>query len=238
MPDQLTLDVIDRPSAGVLGSFRGLGALHRATPPGMRALIRLGTARFVPRPFPAPTFRRIAILAAWDDGEPVEERWSESLGRFSAGAREHWHLRGEVARAAFTEPWARWQPSVEDARPLDDAEPALIVIAGDLHARHVPAFMRDAQHAVAHAFAQPGYLGGLAINSGPLNTTSCSAWRTYADAKTYAYKPGGHAEAMLRDRADERHRTEWFLRIRPLEERGTLNGAAPFASVLRTGATA
>jgi hypothetical protein len=43
---------------------------------------------------------------------------------------------------------------------------------------------------------------------------------------------------MRRDRAEERHRTEWFLRIRPLEERGTLNGAAPFAPVLRAAATA
>ena len=37
---------------------------------------------------------------------------------------------------------------------------------------------------------------------------------------------------MRRDRADERHRTEWFLRLRPLEERGTLAGTRPFHGVL------
>jgi hypothetical protein len=232
MPDHITLDVIDRPAAGVLRTMRELRDVAHDGAPGLRALVRLGTARFVPRTMPAPTLRRIAILAAWDDGEDVEGRWAGLLGGAAAGAREHWHLRGELARAAFSEPWSRWAPRVEDARPLDDEEPALIVIAGDLHARFVPAFLRDARHAVAHAFAQPGYLGGLAITSSPLNTTSCSAWRRYADAKAYAYQPGGHADAMRRDRANGHHRTEWFMRICPLEERGTLNGAAPFAPVL------
>jgi hypothetical protein len=37
---------------------------------------------------------------------------------------------------------------------------------------------------------------------------------------------------MKRDRAEQHHRTEWFLRLRPLEERGTLDGAAPFAGLL------
>jgi hypothetical protein len=96
----------------------------------------------------------------------------------------------------------------------------------------VPAFAKDAAGAVAHAFAQPGYLGGLAINSSPLNTTSCSCWRTYEEARNYAIKPGGHRDAVLRDRARGHHRTEYFLRLRPLVERGSLAGATPFGPVL------
>ena len=36
---------------------------------------------------------------------------------------------------------------------------------------------------------------------------------------------------MLRDRRRGHHRTEYFLRLRPLAERGSLAGATPVASV-------
>ena len=231
MPDQLTLDVIDRPGAGLLVSTRHLSAVRRAAPPDLRALIGLGTGRFVTRMRPAPTPRRIAVLTVWE-GDAGDELWERVVGPLCRGAREHWHVRGEVTRAAFTEPWRGWVPHTEDARPLADDEPALILISGDLHARFVPAFFTDVAPAVGHAFGHPGYLGGLAVASSLLNTTSCSAWRTYGDARAYAYRPGGHADAMRRDRAGGHHRTEWFLRVRPLEERGTLAGRAPFGALL------
>jgi hypothetical protein len=239
MADHITLDVIDRPAGGVIRGVRRLRALRAGGAPGLRALITLGTADFATRPFPPPTTpRRLAVLTAWHDADAVADCWEPTIGVLSRGAREHWHVHGELARASFSEAWRGWDPQVVDARNLDDDEPALILIAGDLRARFVPAFVRDAMKAAAHAFEQPGYLGGLAINSSLLNTTSCSTWRTYADAKAYAYRPGRHSEAMKRDRAEERHSTEWFMRVRPLAERGTLNGRAPFAEVLRPAVAA
>jgi hypothetical protein len=232
MPEQLTLDVIDRPAAGVMRTMRRLREAARAGAPGLRSLIRLATGHFVPRVLPSPTPRRIAVLAAWDPDADVAAHWPDVLGPAAQGAREHWHVRGEVVRASFTEPWLGWQPETDGARPLGDDEPALILISGNLRAGGVVGFSRDAPRAVAHAFSHPGYLGGLGINSAPLNTTSCSAWRSYADARDYAFSKGRHSEAMRRDRADGRHVTEWFLRVRPLEERGTLDGRAPFGALL------
>jgi hypothetical protein len=229
MAELVTLDVIDRPEGGALAALRRLGALRRSQPAGVRALIRLGTGRFVARTLPGPTPRRIGALTVWEDGA---EGWDGLLGELAGSGREHWHVRAEVARAAFTEPWLGWTPDLAGIPPLHEDEPALIMISGDLRARWIRAFLHDAGLAVGHAFAQPGYLGGLAIQSAPLNTTSCSAWRSYADARAYAYRPGDHASAMKRDRAEQHHRTEWFLRLRPLEERGTLDGAAPFAGLL------
>jgi hypothetical protein len=223
MPDRVTLDVIDRPAGGVLRALRNVRQLRDAPVPGMRAVFALGTAHFAARVRPAPTPRRIAVLAGWDGD--VDADWAESLG---AGAREHWHVEAEVVRAAFSDSWRGWIPDADGARPLDQAEPALILISGELHARYVPAFAHDAAGAVAHAFASPGYLGGLAIASSPLNTTSCSCWRTYREAREYAFRPGGHLDAVRRDRARGHHRTEYFLRLRPLAVSGTLDGAAPF----------
>jgi hypothetical protein len=228
MPERVTLDVIDRPSGGVRGALRTVRAVRAARPPGLRSVFALGTARFAPRPLPSPTPRRIAVLAAWED-EPREV--------FDADARERWHVEAEVVRAAFSGAWQGWMPDTSDARDLEPDEPALVLISGELHARYVPAFARDAAGAVGHAFASAGYLGGLAISSSPLNTTSCSCWRTYEDARRYAYRPGGHLDAMRRDRARGHHRTEYFLRLRPLRERGTLAGTAPFADVLTTART-
>ena len=238
MPDRVLLDVIDRPAGGLRRVLMHARATRAVGPPGMRALLLLGTGRFVPRVLPAPTPRRMALLSAWEDGADVESAWSAALGDLCGAAREHWHVASEVVRAAFTGPWKGWMPDTAGARPLADDEPARILIAGDLYARHAPAFMRDVPGAVTHAFAHPGYLGGLAVTSSPLNTTSCSCWRTYAAARDYAFNAGDHAEAMRRDRRDERHKTEWFLRLRPLAERGSLAGTAPLAPVLAATAAA
>jgi hypothetical protein len=234
MPDRVTLDVLDRPAGGALRALRRAAALRDAPPPGMRALLAMGTLDFRPRLRPAPTPRRIALLAAWEDGADTTA--------LTGGAREHWHVEAEVVRAAFSQGWKGWTPDVTDARPLDASEPALVLISGELHPRFVPAFIKDAAGAVAHAIGHPGYLGGLAFQSSALNMTSCSCWRTYGDACDYAYRDGGHRDAMLRDRRGGHHRTEYFLRLRPLAERGSLRGATPLAPVLsrpaRTAGTA
>jgi hypothetical protein len=232
MPDVVTVDVVDRPVGGVLRAVRHARAIRTASPAAMRALLVLGTARFVPRLRVAPTLRRLALLAVWKDREDVDALWTDAFGDLCSGAREHWHVEAEVVRAVFSVPWKGWVPDVADARPLDLSEPALIVISGDLRARYVPAFYWDGGVAIRHAFAQPGYLGGLFVVSSPLNTTSCTCWRTYKDARDFAFKPGGHADAMRRDRAGGHHKTDYFLRLRPLTERGSLAGASPLAPVL------
>jgi hypothetical protein len=186
MADRVTLDVIDRPAGGVLGVLRQIKAIRRASPPGLRAIVTMGTADFAARVRPAPTPRRIAILAAWDD--------PDALGDLAADAKEHWHVEAEVVRAAFSDDWKGWTPDTAGARPLDPGEPALILISGELHARYVPG--------------------------------------TYEAARDYAYRPGGHLDAMQRDRARGHHRTQYFLRLRPLAERASLGGRRPLAPVL------
>jgi hypothetical protein len=235
VPDRVTIDVIDHPAGGLLRALSRVRALQRSAPPNLRALLTLGTARLAPRVRPAPTPRRLAVLAAWQGGDDLDADAAGLLGDLPAGAREHWHVEAEVVRAACTHPWRGWMPDDAHARALDLAEPAVILISGELYARHVAAFLHDSAGAVAHALPHPGYLGGLAIASSPLNTTSCSCWRTYREARDYAYKPGGHRDALRRDRARRHHRTEHFLRLRPLRERGTLDGAAPLADVLAGG---
>jgi hypothetical protein len=49
------------------------------------------------------------------------------------------------------------------------------------------------------------------------------------DARDYAFGPGGHLDAVRRDRARGHHKSESFLRLRPLVERGSLAGTTPLA---------
>jgi hypothetical protein len=220
MGDVITLDILDRPQGG----RRALRSLPRELP-GLKHRITLATAQFVTTWRPGFTWRRTALLSVWEpDADPSVQRLPV--------AREHWHVRGEITRAAFSEPWKGWMPDPHGTEPLRDDEPALVLISGELKPRHFVAFTRDSFGAVEHAQGHPGYLGGLAIQSSLRNTTSCSAWRTYADARDYAYGQGAHALAMRRDRQAERHETQWFSRIRPLASAGTLDGRDPYAGLL------
>jgi len=198
VPDQLTLDVLDRPADGLLGSMRRLRAVRRDGAPGLRSLIQLGTAQLAPGAAGAPAPSRIAVLAAWEDRAGLDGVWSAALGKLCAGAREHWHVRGELAQVSSPTPWRRWAPSAGDAQPLGDDDPALV--------------LGDGSRAAAPAPDAPGLLCDVGITTSPLKATSCTAWRRYADAR--------------------RELSDWFLVVRPLAERGTLDGAARFDALL------
>jgi hypothetical protein len=231
MSQLITLDVIDRPRGGAAAATVRLHRLRR--PGGCLALIPCATGDFSETLVPKYTPRRIALLAAWTDPDAAERAGREGpLAALRAGAREAWHVRAQVTRARTTAPWRGWLPDAGDGRPADDDEPLLVLISGELRARFLPPFLRGAAASVRHANAQPGYLGGLGLNSSVLNTTSCSAWRTAADSRRFAFASGAHATAMRIDRAGEHHRTERFIRLRPLASSGTLRGRDPFAGVL------
>ncbi|MDP9384141.1 MAG: hypothetical protein M3P50_02710, partial [Actinomycetota bacterium] len=84
MADRLTLDVIDRPGPGVLRTMGRLAALRRRGAPGLRSLIQNGTGRFVPRPYPTLTPRRVGVLAAWDGAADAQAAWRAALGDLCA----------------------------------------------------------------------------------------------------------------------------------------------------------
>ena len=207
MADLITLDVLDRPDGG----RRALRALP--TIPGVRHRIHLATSRFGTSPGRNLTLRRIALITVWEPGADTE---AQRLPR----AKEHWHVLGELTRASFDAPWRGWTPDTDGATPLDLDEPALVFISGDLRARGVIPFVRAIFGVVEQAFEHSGYLGGLSLYSSLRNTTSCSAWRTYADARDYAFGRGPHLLAMRRDHVGGHHRTHWFSRIRPLRSPG------------------
>lgn len=230
MGEFVVVDVVDRPTGG---AGRALRRLRRArgSDPALRALVGMRTIRFTPYLVPRFTPRRVAVLSSFADEAAAQRLWPSLLGDLTEGSREHWQVRGRAVRADFTEPRDGWVPEV-DGPDLADDEPALVVISGELHPRFLRRFTRDQRPVISYTEAAGGYLGGLGAQSTPLDTTSISAWRSYADAKRYAYSSGAHREAMKADLAEARHRSSWFLRVRPVSETGTLAGRTVFGEVL------
>jgi|SRR5215211_7101982 len=105
-----------------------------------------------------------AGLAAWEDGDDVIARWAAVLGDRCSGARAL-ARRGRDGSRRVLRRLEELGSRRDRCPPLDAVEPALVPISGELRARYVPAFTKDAAGAVTHALGQPGYLGGLAINS-------------------------------------------------------------------------
>lgn len=229
------VDVIDRPRGGVVNALVGLRRLAKAgRPPGCQGLVLCATTHFSATIVPRPTPRRVGIVSAWADHDALDRAAAAGpVGELARGAREHWHVRCELVRVnEAPDPWSGWLPEPGDAAELEDDEPLLVLIGGELRVGAVPAFVRYNARAYARASVHPGYLGGLGLLSSPLSPTSCSAWRSSADSRGYAFRPGGHADAIRNDREHHNHRTERFLRLRPLATHGTLSGRDPFAGLI------
>ena len=228
--DHLVVDVIDRPCTGAVAALKRLKRA-RGSDPALRALIGMRTIRFTPHVLPRFTPRRVAVLSAFSDEAAADRLWPEIVGPLAEGSREHWQVAGQAVRADFSEPREGWLPQVGGPDLADD-EPALVVISGELHPRYLRRFARDQRPVITQTEASPGYLGGVGAQSTVFDTTSISAWRSYADVKRFAYASGAHREAMKRDLAEGRHRTSWFMRLRPVSERGTLAGDVVFGALL------
>jgi hypothetical protein len=123
MPDRVILDVIDRPPGGLPGVVVRARAARAAKPPGMRALLVLGTGRFVPSVVPAPTPRRMALLSAWEDDGDLEQRWTETLRGVCGSAREHWHVARRPSARRSPSPGGDGRPTSPALAPLRSTSP-------------------------------------------------------------------------------------------------------------------
>ena len=235
MAAPICIDVIDRPRGGAARALVSLGRMaKRGAPSGCDGLVPCTTTHFSATVVPKPSPRRIAIVSAWADPDLLDRQATVGpLADLAHGAREHWRVRCELVRVNVApDAWRKWVPAAGEVAPLEDDEPLLVLISGELRAGALPAFVRYGARAYAHASKHPGYLGGLAMFSSVLNTTSCSAWRSSTDSREYAFRPGGHADALRNDREGGNHHSQRFLRLRPLTSAGSLGGRDPFSGLI------
>lgn len=190
-----------------------------ARPAGLTWARALATTHLQPTLLPVPvTPGRTALLTAWADRAALDH------AELPAVLRESERVRLLLEPGGTTGiPWCGLLPRPE--RPLADDEPALTIIQGTLRPRHVPAFARANARVVAQAQRHPAFLGGIGLQDTPLAAISCSAWRSLAGARDFAWTAGGaHGPAVRTARAVPWHRAGGdglFVRFRLLDVEGT-----------------
>ena len=228
MPDFITIDFYDHPVRRTLAWRRAAKAGMAGGLEGLRASTinsaNTGTFTLVPRPVGS------CLIMAWSSPDAAQAAWGGPL-REALGGPGRYSLDGEVARARVEhegDAWYGWKPSAEGAEPLASDEPAVVMVHGVVHPRHLPTFLRDNLHASSRAAHHPGHRGSIDVFSrAPFENTSVSLWKTLKLARDFAYTPGGHSYAMNHSRELETHRTGVFLRVRALASSGNLGIDSP-----------
>jgi hypothetical protein len=228
----LTVDAFARPPGGRIRRRRDMRRRLAADVPGLRAATvnyaNNGTHSLVPGLIPGGC----AVVAAWESPTAAEAAFRGPLRAMIDGAGRY-SLDGEIVRVRVDseseqDNWHGWVPTSEGSEPLGKDEPMVAIVHGILKRGELIDFLRNNLHAASRAANHPGHRGSIDISSQlPFEHTSISLWKTYALAQDFAYKPGGHANAMKHALTAKTHRVGVFLQARPLASTGTLGIDSP-----------
>jgi hypothetical protein len=216
-----------------LGAKKGIGVLARPPradrTPGLRHAETVFTAPISPRLLPLPSLGTSGLIAAWED-DAARDRFeaSDPLAERLAGG---WSVRLEPLRISGA--WAEVPDLLERSRPVDDAEPVVVLTIGRTKPWRLPSFLRAAAAAEADALAAPGLLAKTGLARPPRLVSTFTVWRSAAEMRAYSYRAdGAHRAAVDADRARPFHFSSAFIRFRPYASTGSWNGRDPLAAAL------
>jgi hypothetical protein len=173
---------------------------------------------------PAPTLRRAALLAFWDDDASLDRfaGTNDALASFADG----WHARLLPLRAHGT--WPGLDPELSASRRVDYDGPAVVLTLGRLRVSQTLRFLRSSAKAEEAVLRAPGCVWATGLGAPPLVAT-CSLWHDAAAISAYAFddRSAAHPLAIAAGRAKPFHRQEAFIRFRPYDASGELRGKNP-----------
>src|SRR5688572_19440860 len=167
--------------------------LLRATP-GLAFWKLLGTGRGQAMTLGAD-LRRWALFAAWED-EPALDAFlasSEIAARWRSAATEAYSVRLEPLRARGS--WnGRALFDDASAAPVEGA-PVAVLTRATIRPSQLVRFYRSILPPSQRLAAAPGLLASVGIGEWPLaRQATFSLWRSWDDARAYAYADGTHRE--------------------------------------------
>jgi hypothetical protein len=213
---------------GGLAALRGLR--RRPDPsdvPGLRYADTVIAAPLGGGLLPVPQFRRVGLVAAWDDDRALDAFLaSDPLAELLAAG---WHVRLEPLRASGA--WSALPDLPEHELPVDDDEPVAVLTLGRLRFRRVASFLRTSASAEEQAVADPALLAATGLARPPGLVATFSLWRTAESMRAYAYGQSGsaHLAAIRAHRSRPFHRQSVFARFRPYGSQGAWDGRDPLA---------
>jgi hypothetical protein len=214
-------DVGPRDAVGVLRTPPKPGAV-----PGLRHPNVAVSAPLSASVLPPPAFGRVALIAFWDDDASLEGFLDgHPLAARLAGG---WRVRLAPLRAHGS--WPGLSDDVPAGRVTDYDGLSVVLTFGRLRLTQAARFLRASAQASGRAVEAPGMLWGTAFARPPFVAT-CSLWESTRALSTYAYghvEPA-HADAIAQDRSKPFHHQSAFVRFRPYQSEGHLDGKNPLA---------
>jgi hypothetical protein len=212
-----------------VGARWGLALTRKPPPAGSIAGLRnaeVGVAAPLSAALlPKPQFGRAAFIGFWDDDESIDRFVAEHplAVRFASG----WQVRLEPLRAFGT--WPGLPPEVPSARSVEHDGPVVVVTLGRLRASQAVRFFRATAKAEGAVVNAPGLLWATGIARVPKIVATCSLWESSKAAATYAYghREPAHSDAIAASEAKAFHHQQAFIRFRPYDLQGHLDGRNP-----------
>ena len=176
---------------------------------------------------PAPDLGRIGLVAFWDDAAALDRFLADDP--VAARLADGWRVRLDPLRACGSWPGRSGDVATGRATPHDG--PAAVLTLGRLRMSQAIRFVRTsarAERAVAHA---PGLIWATGFGRAPLLAT-CSLWAATQALSTYVYgqRDPAHPGAITADATRPFHYRSAFIRFRPCDSPGHLEGRNPLAA--------
>lgn len=173
---------------------------------------------------PAPQIGRVGLIAFWDDDTALDRFLaSHPLAEPLAGG---WRTRLEPLRAFGAFPGL--PADVTRPRTVTEEGPAAVLTLGRFKWRRAVPFFRASRKAELAVVGAPGLTWATGMAKPPFVAT-CSLWESGHAAAAYAYgaNDAPHQAAIDADRAKPFHRQNAFIRFRPYDSVGRLEGKNP-----------
>jgi hypothetical protein len=195
-----------------------------ASTPGLRSANVASCAQLGGSVLPVPKLTRAGLVAFWDDDASLDAFLETSaLARI---LEPGFRVRLAPLRAHGT--WPGLDADIAQSRTVEhDGAAAVVTIARTKWTR-LPAFLGTSNKAEKAVVVAPGLIWATGMGKPPFFATF-SLWESTRSLSTYAYgnRDRGHPDAMAANDAKPFHHESAFIRFRPYDAHGRLDGKHP-----------